>query len=128
NDSPYRVVYHGQTYPTATHLFEAMNFLETRPDIAQMICECRTPHDAHRLASQYQASARPDWSSRQLKSMEEVLLLKFRQHADMRKMLLGTGHARIIYSNPDDMFWGVNNADEGQNHLGKALVHVRSKL
>jgi predicted NAD-dependent protein-ADP-ribosyltransferase YbiA (DUF1768 family) len=60
--------------------------------------------------------------------LEEALFLKFRQHPDLRLKLLGTGDARIIYSNPEDPFWGVNAMEVGQNFLGKALVTARERL
>lgn len=63
-----------------------------------------------------------------LMQMDDVLLLKFQQHPDLRMKLLGTGDARIIYADPTDPFWGSGSDETGQNLLGKALVTVREKL
>ncbi|KJA29704.1 hypothetical protein HYPSUDRAFT_196051 [Hypholoma sublateritium FD-334 SS-4] len=128
NHSPHRVVYRSITYPTAAHLFEAMKFIDNHPDIAENIRACPDVNALYSLASQYTSSVRPDWVYTHLQYMDDVLLLKFRQHADLRMKLLGTGDARIIYADPNDAFWGSGSDETGQNLLGKALVTVREKL
>jgi ribA/ribD-fused uncharacterized protein len=60
--------------------------------------------------------------------MYEVLYLKFRQHPNLRDLLLNTGRADIIYAEPSDAFWGEGVAGQGTNQLGKALVGVRERL
>lgn len=59
--------------------------------------------------------------------MDEVLYLKFTQHAELRRFLLDTGFADLIYSEPTDKFWGTTNG-HGGNELGKALVRIRDRL
>jgi ribA/ribD-fused uncharacterized protein len=75
--------------------------------------------------------------------MEEVLLLKFQQSPSMRSLLLNTGNAQLIYSDPTDTYWGdgvglpQNSAlgldghpgiPKGSNELGRALMRVRERL
>jgi predicted NAD-dependent protein-ADP-ribosyltransferase YbiA (DUF1768 family) len=60
--------------------------------------------------------------------MEEVLYLKFKQHPDLRALLMNTGIADIIYAEASDPFWGSGPLGEGANRLGKALVQVRERL
>jgi predicted NAD-dependent protein-ADP-ribosyltransferase YbiA (DUF1768 family) len=60
--------------------------------------------------------------------MAEVLRLKFTQHPDLRSTLLGTGTALIVYDDPLDAFWGSGSDRNGQNELGKLLVHTREIL
>lgn len=60
--------------------------------------------------------------------MEEALLLKFQQHADLRAKLIGTENAHIIYADPNDAFWGCGPDGMGKNLLGQALVSVREAL
>lgn len=61
--------------------------------------------------------------------MEDVLFTKFKQHPDLRSLLMGTGTADIIYADQGDTFWGDGGPNgEGTNELGKALVRVREKL
>ena len=79
--------------------------------------------------------------------MENILLLKFTQHSKLRKMLLGTGEAKLIevsvyfsYTNgcvmfmyhsqdsPHDPFWGVGGDGHGKNQLGLSLMKLRQVL
>ena len=60
--------------------------------------------------------------------MEEVLCAKFRQHPDLRIMLLGTGNADLEYADTDDSYWGSGLDGLGENQLGKVLTRVRERL
>ncbi|KDR84174.1 hypothetical protein GALMADRAFT_236867 [Galerina marginata CBS 339.88] len=128
NHSPHRVLFRNQIYPTAMHLYEALKFIDHRPDIAEAIRNCNDVSDVYPLAAKYQDLQRTDWPSLHVDMMEEVLLIKFKQHPDLRIKLLGTREAeRIIYTEPDD-YWGIGFNGQGQNMFGRALVRVREKL
>ena len=60
--------------------------------------------------------------------MEEVLYLKFKQHPDLRSLLMNTGTADVIYSEANDAYWGEGPTGQGTNELGKAIVRVRERL
>jgi hypothetical protein len=62
NHSAHRVLYQNQIYPSATHLHEAMKYLDHRPDIAERIRQCPNPADVYPLSAEYQKHQRPDWS------------------------------------------------------------------
>ncbi|KAF8806196.1 DUF1768-domain-containing protein [Phlegmacium glaucopus] len=127
NHSPHRVVYNGLEYPTALHLHEALKFLGHRPDIAEKIRQCSSVHEVYPLATKYAGLQRPDWGEQFLQLMEEVLHSKFRQHPDLRIMLLGTGNADLEYADFDD-YWGSGPDGQGANQLGKVLTRVREQL
>ena len=59
--------------------------------------------------------------------MEDVLYAKFKQHPDLRVMLLGTGTAELEYA-AYDSFWGSGVDGTGNNQLGKVLTRVREQL
>jgi len=59
--------------------------------------------------------------------MDDVLYLKFRQHGDLRGLLLNTYPAKLIYVESGDQFWG-DGAGIGMNELGKSLMRVRERL
>lgn len=59
--------------------------------------------------------------------MEEVIGLKFEQHADLRVQLLDTGNADLIYADKDE-YWGDGENEEGENHLGRLLMRIRERL
>lgn len=60
--------------------------------------------------------------------MEDVLYVKFRQHPDLRTMLLGTGNADLEYADAVDDYWGSGLNGQGENQLGKVLTRVREQL
>ncbi|ESK94389.1 hypothetical protein Moror_8047 [Moniliophthora roreri MCA 2997] len=132
NHSPHRVMYQNRTYPTATHLFEALKFLPRHSEFATKISDTPSVPEVYRLSSSWQKHVRPDWGQVFLSMMEEVLMCKFRQHPDLRNVLLATGATdptrEIIYEDERDRFWGRAQDGQGRNVLGNALRTVRERL
>jgi predicted NAD-dependent protein-ADP-ribosyltransferase YbiA (DUF1768 family) len=59
--------------------------------------------------------------------MDEVLYLKFRQHSELRTLLLSTYPSELMYVESGDPFWG-DGAGQGLNELGNSLMRVRERL
>ena len=59
--------------------------------------------------------------------MDDVLYIKFRQHGDLRTLLLNTYPADLVYVESEDPFWG-DGAGTGMNEFGKSLMRVRERL
>jgi predicted NAD-dependent protein-ADP-ribosyltransferase YbiA (DUF1768 family) len=59
--------------------------------------------------------------------MNGALYRKFRQHRDLRELLLNTYPYVLVYVEPTDAYWG-NGAGTGLNEFGKSLVRVRDRL
>ncbi|KDR79525.1 hypothetical protein GALMADRAFT_37499, partial [Galerina marginata CBS 339.88] len=125
--SPHRLLYRDQIYPTAMHLFEAMKYIDHRPDIAETIRNCAHVNDVYLLSLKFEEFQRRDWADNYFDVLDEVLLIKFKQHPDLRVELCGTLGAKIIYTEPDN-YWGIGQDGQGQNMLGRTLVRVREKL
>jgi hypothetical protein len=71
---------------------------------------------------------RPDWNEARLSVMLDLVRQKFTRHADLATRLLATGQEELRETNWwRDSFWGVYNG-EGENHLGKILMQVRSEI
>ena len=72
-----------------------------------------------------------DWSKIKFDRMKRILVAKFTQHDDLKALLLGTGHARLVESatvdNAVNRLWGEVNG-VGQNKLGVLLMEVRAEL
>ena len=61
--------------------------------------------------------------------MDEVLDLKFRQHKDLRALLLRTYPQELVYVESGDLFWGDDAGSlSGMNEFGKSLMRVRERL
>jgi predicted NAD-dependent protein-ADP-ribosyltransferase YbiA (DUF1768 family) len=59
--------------------------------------------------------------------MDKALYRKFRQHRDLRNLLLNMYPYELVYIEPTDAYWG-NGAGAGRNEFGKSLVRVRDRL
>lgn len=71
---------------------------------------------------------RPDWEDVKLKAMHECVLAKFTQNHDLRALLLSTDEEHIVEDSPIDWYWGCGKDGNGQNHLGRILMKVRTEL
>ncbi|TFK46916.1 hypothetical protein OE88DRAFT_1637477 [Heliocybe sulcata] len=127
--SPHRVLYQGELYPSAFHLFEALKFLRNeRHDIAARIREMENPADVHPLSERMKEYAKEGFERELMEYMDEALYLKFTQHPDLRDQLLNTGVADLIYAEATDPVWGEGTLGQGMNHLGIALRRLRERL
>ena len=125
-----RMLFEGETYPTAEHAYQAGK--PRRPAVREWLMEAPSPAllamAAHGL---YYWDIAPGWSSRKYDRMRAVLKAKFTQHEDLRELLLSTGDARLIESatvdNATNRDWGEVNG-VGQNRLGEMLMELRDEV
>lgn len=128
------VVIDGILYETTEHAFQAGKFVKR--SIRRQVAGCSSPGNSKRFARALAAKVgnRAGWKSLDISIywMLKVIRLKF-QHPLMRHKLLSTEDAELWEGNIwGDDFWGVvrnTNGDwEGQNWLGRILMHVREEL
>lgn len=71
---------------------------------------------------------RQDWNEVRIDVMRELVRKKFHDHPELAAKLKATGDTLLVESNTwGDRFWGAYRG-EGENHLGKILMEVRSEL
>ncbi|KAJ6585543.1 hypothetical protein B0H19DRAFT_871500, partial [Mycena capillaripes] len=133
HNSPHSVVYNNAEYPSLLHLHEAMKFLPNNPHLAERIRCCLGAREVYPLSDEltrlYPDAVRSDWPTLYLTSMEKAIWLKFRQHADLRDILVRTGDAPLIYADEEDAYWGEGSPGQGgMNHFGRILQYVRDEL
>jgi ribA/ribD-fused uncharacterized protein len=124
---PAEVVCEGITYPTAEHAYQASKSLD--PVERKKIAALKTPAEAKHAGEALKA--RDDWPAVKFKVMEDVDRYKFTHHDELRAKLLATGDAELEEGNTwNDRIWGISPPDSGQgeNHLGKILMKIRSEL
>lgn len=77
------------------------------------------------------------WNENRLRIVEDGNELKFRQHGNLRALLLGTSDKTLVEASPLDRIWGIGYGEKkalahkekwGLNLLGQALMNVRAKL
>jgi len=70
---------------------------------------------------------REDWEGLKMEVMRSLLIQKF-TNTHLTDLLISTGDMEIIEGNWwGDTFWGVCKG-EGQNHLGRLIMEIRSTL
>lgn len=124
NFHPCLVMWHGLTFPSVEHAYQAAKTLQ--PAEQARIAIAPTPGDAKRLGRH--VTLRPDWDNTgKLSVMARLLRQKFAD-PDLRALLLATGDAELVEGNNwGDRFWGVCDGG-GHNHLGKLLMEVRAGI
>lgn len=97
------------------------------PERAAEFAVLARPQDAKRLGRTVQL--RPGWEDTRLGWMKMVVYEKFRQDPTLQTMLLQTGDIELAETNDwGDTFWGVDEAGNGENHLGEILMEVRAAI
>ena len=71
---------------------------------------------------------RRDWESVKVSVMRQAVEAKFTQHAQLTRLLLDTGEARLIEHTEQDDYWGDGGDGHGRNMLGRILMEVREAL
>lgn len=90
------------------------------------IKKATNPADAKRLGRS--VKLRPDWDQVKFNIMVEILLAKFSQNPELKKILLET-EDQVIHEDCNDPWWGGGpNYPGGRDYLGKALCSVRKTL
>lgn len=112
-----------KVYPTVEHFFQAMK--TTEPVLAEEIRTARTPGLAKRLGRR--VPLREDWEDIKVAVMRTGLAAKFRQHPQLRELLMATASRPIHETSPHDRVWGWMDG-EGEDLLGRTMVEVRGIL
>lgn len=126
NFAEYPIRIDGVTWPTAEHYFQAQKFEDTA--YRQRIRRASSPMEAARMGRDRKMKLRRDWESAKVSVMHTALLAKFRQHDELRTLLLSTGDAKLVEHTDNDDYWGDGGDGRGRNMLGQLLMRVRETL
>ena len=124
------IVFEDHIYPTAEHAYQAGK--AAKKEVREWLLSAPTPGllamAAHGL---YTWDIAPNWSKNKYDRMRQVLRTKFKQHKDLRALLISTGTARLVeagrVNNSVNRTWGEVNG-KGLNMLGVILMEVRAEL
>jgi N-glycosidase YbiA len=126
NFAAYPIKIDGQTWPTSEHYFQAQKFLEDEHQCA--IRAEKSPMIAARMGRDRKRPLRKDWESVKDSIMRKAVLEKFRQHADILAVLIGTSDAKLVEHTTNDSYWADGGDGSGKNMLGLILMEVRDAL
>ena len=94
-----------------------------------MIRNALSPYEARDIAHTYKDTRDPNWSNIKYQVMEKVIKLKAEQNPMVKEALFKTKDYVIGEMCIDeDTDWGLDRDNNGENHLGKALMNVRKEL
>lgn len=122
NFYPCEVAYKGLTYESSEAAFQAQ---KERLDKDKIKYTNIPPNVAKRMGRQ--ALLPSDWEQSKDRIMYEVVLAKFSQNPDFKKMLLNVKEEIVEDNTWNDTYWGCCNGI-GLNKLGKILTKVREEL
>ena len=129
NFSAFGFEMNGEYFQTSEHAFQYLKFIETNKEIANKIKESFSPNDARNIAHENKEYRLPNWSDVKYQNMEKVLRLKVEQNPIVKETLLNTKDY-IIAENciDEDTDWGLDNNNQGNNHLGKIWIKIREDI
>jgi ribA/ribD-fused uncharacterized protein len=126
NFSAHAIEFRGKLCPTAEHAYQAAKC--TDPEGQEAIRQARSPLQAKALANEtYKAARDPDWASKKLAVVEEILRTKLAQHPEAQEALRDSGNEDIVEDSPTDYFWGAGADGTGQNMFGKLWMKIRAE-
>jgi N-glycosidase YbiA len=126
NFARYPITLGGKQWPTSEHYFQAQKFADAKD--REEIRKASTPMLAASLGRDRKRKLRRDWESVKIGVMREAVEAKFRQHDELRTLLLATGDAKLVEHTDNDNFWGDGGDGSGRNELGRILMAVREAL
>lgn len=116
----------GLWWLTSEHYFQAQKFIDN--PYAEKIRTAKSPSVAARMGRSRKQPLRADWEAVKEDIMRQAVLAKFRTHADIRDVLLGTGDEELVENAPRDYYWGCGLDGSGKNRLGYILMEIRTLL
>ncbi|HEX5058754.1 MAG TPA: NADAR family protein [Kofleriaceae bacterium] len=126
NFAPYPITLRGKRWPTSEHFFQAQKFAAIKDQ--DEIRAVASPMIAARMGRDRKRKLRRDWERVKVGIMREAVEAKFRQHGELRTLLLSTGDAKLVEHTDRDDFWGDGGDGSGRNELGRILMAVRESL
>lgn len=136
------VVYRGFAFGSAAHLLayiEARFFGDALAEGHIRLATSPKAVQAAARALRRDPALERAWTSRRWRELMGVQQLKFEQHPELGRLLIGTGDALLCYADPSDRVLGIGIVDThpnacrpdrwvGQNLLGNALTAVRASI
>ncbi len=130
NLHPRPMTFEGVAYASAEHAYQAARARD--PAVAAWLMAAPSPELVAAAGDALPPDdVAPGWAETHVALMERIVRAKFLEHADLRRLLLSTGAAKIVEWSPEDSavarFWGEYEG-HGLNTLGLMLMRLRDEL
>ncbi|MGB4834027.1 MAG: histidine phosphatase family protein [Candidatus Moraniibacteriota bacterium] len=117
-----------RVWPTAEHAYQAAKYFETDKERSEAIRNASSPDAAKVLSKAGKDHRDPEWPTKKLAVMEEILRAKLERYPGIQRLLLSWGERELVEDSPEDGFWGRGPDGRGENHLGRLWMKLRSEL
>ncbi len=129
NFSAFGLELDGEYFQTSEHAFQYLKFVDTNPTIAKKIKNAFSPNEARDIAQANRHLKPKNWIDVKYQNMEKVLRAKVNQNPVVKKKLLATDNYIIAeYCTDEDIEWGVDRNNFGENNLGKIWMRIRDEI
>lgn len=126
NFSSFKLKWKGYEWMTSEHAYHSEKFDD--PELIEGLKNTRSAHDALKLTYTNKDKYRKGWDEVKLGIMKEILHAKVAQHPYVKKKLLESGDKELIENSWRDSYWGWGLDKNGENHLGKLWMEVRTEV
>lgn len=116
----------GKQWNSIEHYYQAMKF--DSADYRERIRLAKTIKEVEKLGKSFLRRKRVDWKAIKTTVMTRAIYTQCRTYEAMAKSLLETNDEKLIESSQFDYFWGCGRDRRGDNHYGKILMNIRTKL
>lgn len=126
NFYPSEIMYLGDVFPTAEHLYQM--FKTKDPKEREALKACKTAVQVRRLSRK--VTLREDWDLMKFDVMRSVQMLKYTNNKELASKLKDTKDEDLVEWNYwGDKYWGkCLRTGEGENNLGLILQDVKRKV
>ena len=129
NFSPFGLIMNDLYFPTSEHAFQYLKFIDSNKELAEKIRTALSPDEARNIALENKKYRLSNWSDIKYNKMKKVLELKVSQNPKVKEALLNTKDLLIAECCIDeDTDWGIDNNNQGENHLGNIWMNIREEL
>ena len=111
-------------FPTSESAFNAYQVSDNKEYVIKQM-KCKTPFLSRKLFQQMNIKKNEE---KMIKDMKKIIYFKVKQHNDFKENLLNTGMRTIVFTDKNDLFWGIGSHNNGSNNLGKILTEIRNEL
>jgi len=116
----------GVEYPSVEHAYMSA---KSEDPTWKLFCQNKTRSPGLIKKMSRKQKLVPDWDSKKLSIMEDLVRQKFNKEP-FKSKLLNTGNENIQEGNTwNDKFWGIClKTGDGENHLGRLIMKIRDEL